>query len=127
MIRTERIMKKIVFGILAHVDAGKTTLSEALLYRSGAVRKLGRVDHGDAFLDTDVLERARGITILAKQAVFPLGADEATLLHGRCTGSHPDPMESAEAPWHPDLPLHQQDGPCRCGSRQADGRAAHAP
>ena len=73
-------MKKIVFGILAHVDAGKTTLSEALLYRSGAVRKLGRVDHGDAFLDTDALERARGITIFSKQAVFPRGEDEVTLL-----------------------------------------------
>ncbi|MBQ8143476.1 MAG: TetM/TetW/TetO/TetS family tetracycline resistance ribosomal protection protein [Butyricicoccus sp.] len=86
-------MKKIVFGILAHVDAGKTTLSEALLYRSGAVRKLGRVDHGDAFLDTDVLERARGITILAKQAVFPLGADEATLLD---TPGHVDFSAEAE-------------------------------
>ena len=86
-------MKKIVFGILAHVDAGKTTLSEALLYRSGAVRKLGRVDHGDAFLDTDVLERARGITILAKQAVFPLGEDEATLLD---TPGHVDFSAEAE-------------------------------
>ena len=86
-------MKKIVFGILAHVDAGKTTLSEALLYRSGAVRKLGRVDHGDAFLDTDALERARGITILSKQAVFPLGEDEATLLD---TPGHVDFSAEAE-------------------------------
>ncbi|MDY4966376.1 MAG: GTP-binding protein, partial [Dysosmobacter sp.] len=54
-------MKKLVLGILAHVDAGKTTLSEALLYESGAIRKLGRVDHRDAFLDTDVQERERGI------------------------------------------------------------------
>ncbi len=86
-------MKKIVFGILAHVDAGKTTLSEALLYRSGAVRKLGRVDHGDAFLDTDALERARGITIFSKQAVFPLGEDEATLLD---TPGHVDFSAEAE-------------------------------
>ena len=86
-------MKKIVFGILAHVDAGKTTLSEALLYRSGAVRKLGRVDHGDAFLDTDALERARGITIFSKQAVFPLGEDEVTLLD---TPGHVDFSAEAE-------------------------------
>lgn len=52
-----------MIGILAHVDAGKTTLSEAMLYRSGAIRSLGRVDHRDAFLDTDALERERGITI----------------------------------------------------------------
>ena len=86
-------MKKIVFGILAHVDAGKTTLSEALLYRSGAVRKLGRVDHGDAFLDTDALERARGITIFSKQAVFPLGEDAVTLLD---TPGHVDFSAEAE-------------------------------
>ena len=52
-----RPMKRVVAGIVAHVDAGKTTLSEALLYRSGEIRKLGRVDHGDAFLDTNSLER----------------------------------------------------------------------
>ena len=73
-------MKKIVLGILAHVDAGKTTLSEGMLYCSGAVRRLGRVDHGDAFLDTYALERARGITIFSKQAVMPLGDTEVTLL-----------------------------------------------
>ena len=73
-------MKKLVIGILAHVDAGKTTLSEALLYRSGAIRRLGRVDHRDAFLDTDAIERERGITIFSKQAVFPLGETEVTLL-----------------------------------------------
>lgn len=56
-------MRKLVVGILAHVDAGKTTLSEALLYQSGALRRLGRVDHQDAFLDTDAMERERGITI----------------------------------------------------------------
>ena len=59
-------MKKLVMGILAHVDAGKTTLSEGILYLSGVVRKLGRVDHRDAFLDTDAQERERGITIFAK-------------------------------------------------------------
>ena len=58
-------MKKLVVGILAHVDAGKTTLSEALLYLSGSRRTLGRVDHGDAFLDTDAQERERGITIFS--------------------------------------------------------------
>lgn len=66
-------MENIVMGILAHVDAGKTTLSEGMLYLSGTVRKLGRVDHKDAFLDTYSLERDRGITIFSKQAVFSLG------------------------------------------------------
>lgn len=61
-------MKELVVGIMAHVDAGKTTLSEALLYHTGAIRKLGRVDHRDAFLDTHSLERERGITIFSKQA-----------------------------------------------------------
>ena len=73
-------MKKLVAGILAHVDAGKTTLSEALLYKTGAIRSLGRVDHRDAFLDTEDLERERGITIFSKQAVFPLEDREVTLL-----------------------------------------------
>ena len=72
--------KHICAGLLAHVDAGKTTLSEALLYCSGTVRRLGRVDHGDAFLDTDALERERGITIFSKQAVMPLGDTQVTLL-----------------------------------------------
>lgn len=63
-------MKKIVTGILAHVDAGKTTLSEGMLYLSGAIRSLGRVDHKDTFLDTFQLEKARGITIFSKQANF---------------------------------------------------------
>lgn len=73
-------MKQLVFGILAHVDAGKTTLSEALLYRTGAIRALGRVDHKDAYLDTHALERARGITIFSKQARFQLGERAVTLL-----------------------------------------------
>lgn len=73
-------MKKLVIGILAHVDAGKTTLSEGMLYLSGTVRKLGRVDHKDAFLDTYSLERDRGITIFSKQAVFSLGNRRINLL-----------------------------------------------
>ena len=67
-------------GILAHVDAGKTTLSEGILYLTGGLRKLGRVDHGDAFLDNFALERSRGITIFSKQAVFLLGETEVTLI-----------------------------------------------
>ena len=86
-------MKKLVVGILAHVDAGKTTLSEALLYRSGALRKLGRVDHQDAFLDTDAMERERGITIFSKQAVFTLKDTEVTLLD---TPGHVDFSAEAE-------------------------------
>ena len=73
-------MKQICIGILAHVDAGKTTLSEALLYRAGAIRRLGRVDHQDAFLDTDAMERQQGITIFSKQAVLELGDTRITLL-----------------------------------------------
>lgn len=73
-------MRKLTVGILAHVDAGKTTLSEAMLYTGGALRSLGRVDHADAFLDTYELERERGITIFSKQAVLPLGDLELTLL-----------------------------------------------
>ena len=73
-------MKKIVVGILAHVDAGKTTLAEAMLYRTGKLRKIGRVDHGDTALDTHALERERGITIFASQAVFSTDKTEVTLL-----------------------------------------------
>ena len=76
----ETAHKQIVLGILAHVDSGKTTLSEAMLYRSGAIRKLGRVDHKDAFLDTDTLEKARGITIFSKQALLTAGNTDITLL-----------------------------------------------
>lgn len=72
--------EKIVIGILAHVDAGKTTLSESILYLTGRIRKQGRVDHGDAFLDNYELEKNRGITIFSKQAVFPLGELTVTLL-----------------------------------------------
>ena len=73
-------MKQLVIGILAHVDAGKTTLSEALLYTAGAIPALGRVDHRDAYLDTHALERDRGITIFSKQALFQTPALAVTLL-----------------------------------------------
>lgn len=74
------MMKHIVTGIIAHVDAGKTTLSEALLYRAGALRKLGRVDNGDAFLDTDTLEKQRGITIFSHQANLNYHETQLSLL-----------------------------------------------
>ena len=86
-------MKRLVIGILAHVDSGKTTLSEAILYTAGALRKLGRVDHKDAFLDTDALERARGITIFSKQAILKQAVASCTPLPGspgssrRCTSA----------------------------------------
>lgn len=83
----------IVLGILAHVDAGKTTLSEAMLYLSGKLKKLGRVDHRDSFLDNNSLERARGITIVSKQAVMPLGEMTVTLLD---TPGHVDFSAEAE-------------------------------
>ena len=73
-------MKRTVIGILAHVDVGKTTLSEAMMYCSGGIRSLGRVDHGNAFLDTFNMERQRGITIFSKQAVLNLPDFRATLL-----------------------------------------------
>ena len=75
----EKSEKQLVVGILAHVDSGKTTLSEAMLYRAGSIRKLGRVDNKDAFLDTDRLEKARGITIFSKQALLKTGS---TNIHG---------------------------------------------
>ena len=92
-------MKRLVIGLLAHVDSGKTTLAEGLLYRAGVLRKLGRVDHRDAFLDTYSQERARGITIFAKQAVLTLpaadgcGETELTLLD---TPGHVDFSAEAE-------------------------------
>lgn len=73
-------MQKITVGLLAHVDAGKTTLSEGLLYLGGALRTHGRVDHRDTFLDTDAIERERGITVFSKQAVLPCGDMEFTFL-----------------------------------------------
>ena len=74
------VRRYMTLGILAHVDAGKTTLSESILYLSGKIRTLGRVDHQDAFLDTHTLERNRGITIFSKQAVLELGNTKVTLL-----------------------------------------------
>ena len=76
----KKTAKYVCVGLLAHVDAGKTTLSEAILYTTGTTRKLGRVDNRDAYLDTYALERERGITIFSKQAVLPLSGVEVTLL-----------------------------------------------
>lgn len=78
--KPEKTKKHICAGLLAHVDAGKTTLSEGILYQTGTIRKLGRVDNRDAYLDTYALERARGITIFSKQAQLTLGDLEVTLL-----------------------------------------------
>lgn len=86
-------MKKIVICILAHVDAGKTTLSEALLYTAGPLKKLGRVDDKNAFLDNYELERSRGITIFSKQAVLKTQNTEITLLD---TPGHIDFSSEAE-------------------------------
>ncbi len=86
-------MRRLVAGILAHVDAGKTTLSEALLFRGGALRSLGRVDHANAFLDTHSLERERGITIFNKQAVLPWKDMELLLVD---TPGHVDFAAEAE-------------------------------
>ncbi len=86
-------MKKLTVGILAHVDAGKTTLSEAMLYLAGKIKKLGRVDHRDTYLDTHDLERARGITIFSKQALFTAGSTDITLLD---TPGHVDFSPEAE-------------------------------
>lgn len=78
--KPENLKGHICAALLAHVDAGKTTLSESILYTTGSIRKLGRVDHKDAFLDTHELERARGITIFSKQAGFELSGKRVTLL-----------------------------------------------
>lgn len=86
-------MKKAVIGILAHVDSGKTTLSEAILYKCGEIRKLGRVDHRNSFLDNDAIERERGITVFSKQAVFKVNDTEFTLLD---TPGHVDFSAEAE-------------------------------
>lgn len=85
--------KNLVLGILAHVDAGKTTLSEAILYKSGAIRNLGRVDHKTAFLDTNTVEQDRGITVFSKEARFSLGEKNVVLLD---TPGHADFSTEAE-------------------------------
>ena len=87
-------VKHINLGILAHVDAGKTTLTEALLYKAGVLRKAGRVDTRDSFLDTDVQERERGITIYSKQAELSYGDIGITLLD---TPGHVDFSAEAES------------------------------
>ena len=74
------LVKRITLGIFAHVDAGKTTLSEGLLYTSGSIRRIGRVDNRDTFLDTDTIERQRGITVFSKQALLTFCDTEITLL-----------------------------------------------
>ncbi len=120
-------MKQIAIGLLAHVDAGKTTLSEAMLYNSGSIRRLGRVDDRDAFLDTHELERTRGITIFSKQAVLEYGDWRVTLLdtpghvdsagfgRGRSdyrrlrrgAGTYKDFMEAVEKAWTAGFPVCQ--------------------
>lgn len=104
-------------GLLAHVDSGKTTLSEGILYLTGQIRKPGRVDHGDAFLDNYALERQRGITIFSKQAVFQLGDSQVTLLD---TPGHVDfsAGNGADAPGA---------GLCGFGSQRSCGRAGTHP
>ena len=79
----QEVRRRRTFAIISHPDAGKTTLTEGLLYTGGALRKLGRVDHRNAFLDNFALERERGITIFSKQAVLPLPGAELTLLDTR--------------------------------------------
>lgn len=86
-------MKKLVIGILAHVDSGKTTLSESILYNSGIIKTIGRVDHGSTYLDTDQIEKERGITIFSKQAVFEHKNSHITLLD---TPGHADFSAEAE-------------------------------
>ena len=78
--------KNLVLGILAHVDAGKTTLSEAILYKTGTIRKLGRVDHKTAFLDNNVIEQDRGITVFSKEARFSIGEKDGVGSHSLLQG-----------------------------------------
>ena len=126
--------KNITLGLVAHVDSGKTTLTEAMLVGAGALRQAGRVDHGDAFLDTHALERSRGITIFAKEARLTLPHTALTLLD---TPGHADfgaemertlavldyalragPHRNAVAPAgtvpHPHFYFCEQDGPAGC-------------
>ena len=78
--RKSRVSKESCIGILAHVDAGKTTLSEAVLYHGKAIRAKGRVDHRDSFLDADAVEKQRGITVFSGQAAFSLGENQYYLV-----------------------------------------------
>ena len=87
------VQKNLCAGLLAHVDSGKTTLTEAMLYRSGALRRAGRVDHGDAFLDHHALERSRGITIFAKEARLTQPVAKG------CYSSKSRPARSAITSW----------------------------
>jgi small GTP-binding protein len=113
-------MKKLVIGILAHVDAGKTTLSEAMLYLSGKIKKPGRVDHRDTYLDNHALERERGITIFSKQALLDFGDSAVTLLD---TPGHADFSSEMErtlqvldyAVWSSAAPTACRPTPKRCG------------
>lgn len=142
-------------GLLAHVDAGKTTLSEAMLYQSGTLRRLGRVDHRDAFLDTDVQERERGITIFSKQAELSWQGRAITLVdtpgHVDFSGeteralrvldcavlviSAADGVQGHTATlWRllqsyhvPTFLFHQQDGSARREPPHADGRIEKSP
>ena len=102
-------MKRLTIGILAHVDSGKTTLSEGLLYTAGALRRLGRVDHGDAFLDTDALEKERGITIFSKQArlLIPDEKHPEIELNLLDTPGHVDFSAEMEACGRAGVPLYQ--------------------
>ena len=104
-------MKKLVIGILAHVDAGKTTLSEALLFCSGTIDKLGRVDKRDSFLDTHTIERERGITVFSKQAMISYNGTSITLVD---TPGHVDFSSEAERALsiqdHAILVISAQDG-----------------
>ena len=90
-------MKRLVIGLLAHVDSGKTTLAEGLLYTAGEIRKIGRVDHKDAHLDTHAIEKERGITVFSKQAVLHLDNAEITLLD---TPGHVDFSTETERTLH---------------------------
>ena len=147
----KKAKKQLVVGILAHVDSGKTTLSEAMLYRAGSIRRLGRVDNKDAFLDTDTLEKARGHHDLFQAGPAedgphrhhsaghprPCGffyrdrADAAGAglrgagrqRHRRRPEPHRDPLASAAAVSYPHLRLYQQDGSARPGERSPSGAA----
>ena len=122
--------KNITLGLVAHVDSGKTTLTEAMLVGAGALRQAGRVDHGDAFLDTHALERSRGITIFAKEARLTLPHTALTLLdtpghadfgaemertlavldYGRRAGPHRNAVAPAGTVPHPHFYFCEQDG-----------------